>query len=474
MVKVKIGDKEYEFKHITLPADHGFDEKQLKFLQTLDEALVTAREGVSKKEDMEKIKTDLDASMKAMKADFDYDKIQAQLNDMYIKMNEFGASPLEATKEQNEAKELQLNNDWVRALLKKDKVKMAKASKELKTLTPIMHLGPATGTDAGDLSEDYTQGGYLVPELFTAEIHRYAIDGGVARREMAYMPFVGAGNTRKLNYQVTNVAVTWIDEAEIKGKTKPTTGQITQTLETCAAICILTEDLVEDSAFNFVSWVAQLIAEAIAAEEDDQFFAGAGAPFTGILTTAGTVGYALDATVGPLNMAIESLLNVPNSIPTGAVAGAKFYMHRTVWAAICSRRSDSVAADDSRGLFLSQVPGQGTPSTIWGYPVVLTEALPSLGDIYNTTDAVDVGQNDLTAEGDEPFIIFGNLKKTCVYGDKKGIRVKLLDQATVTDSGGNLINLAEQDMLAVRVHKRVGYAVVLASGICIISTGPTS
>jgi len=464
----------YEFKNITLPKDHGFSDEQLKFLQTIDEAMEKAKEQTSKKEDIETIKADLDVQMKALKADFNYEKMQEQLDAVFIKMAEFGGSPAGMSKEQNEAKELSLNNAWIRSFLKKDKAKMVEASTELKTLTPIMHLGPATGSDAGDLAEDYTQGGYLVPELFTAEIYRYAIDGGVARREFGYMPFNGAGNTRKLNYQLTNVAVTWIDEAEIKGKTKPTTDQVTQTLETCAAICILTEDIVEDSAFNFVSWVGQLIGEAIAAEEDDQFFAGTGAPFTGILTTAGTVAYNLSAAIGPLNMAIESLLNVPNSIPKGANPGAKFYMHRTVWAAICSRRSDSVTENDSRGLFLSQTPGQGTPSTIWGFPVVLTEAMPSLGDIYNTADAVDVGDNSLTAEADEPFIIFGNLKKTCVYGDKKGLRVKLLDQATVTDSGGNLINLAEQDMIAVRVHKRVGYAVVLASGICIVSTGPSS
>ena len=464
----------YKFKNITIPEEHGFDDEQLKFLQTIDEAMEKAKEQTSKKEDIETIKSDLEVQMKALKDNFNYDKMQEQINAVFIKLNDMGVPAVGATKEQNEAKELKLNNDWVRGLLKKDKAVMATASTELKTLSPIMHLGPATGTDAGDLAVDYTQGGYLVPELFTSEIYRFAISGGVSRREFKYMPFVGAGNTRKLNYQLTNVAVIWVDEAEIKGKTKPTTDQVTQTLETCAAICILTEDIVEDAAFNLVSWVSQLIGEAIAAAEDDQFFAGTGAPFTGILTTAGTVGLSLAADVGPIDMRPESLLAPTVAIPEGAVAGAKFYMHRTVWAAISARRSDAVAASDSRGNFLVQTPNQSSPGSIWGFPIVLVEAMPSMADLYGVTDMTDIDPDLDLSENDEPFIIFGNLQKTCVYGDKLGIRVKLLDQATVTDSGGNLVNLAEQDMIAVRVHKRVGYAVILASGICILSTGPTS
>jgi HK97 family phage major capsid protein len=97
---------------------------------------------------------------------------------------------------------------------------------------------------------------------------------------------------------------------------------------------------------------------------------------------------------------------------------------------------------------------------LWGYPVVPVEALPAVGD--------DDG------DADYPFLIFGNLQKCCVYGDKKGIRVKMLDQASVYDDNDELINLAEQDMVALRVHKRVGYAIVLPDGICVLQTGPSS
>jgi HK97 family phage major capsid protein len=75
---------------------------------------------------------------------------------------------------------------------------------------------------------------------------------------------------------------------------------------------------------------------------------------------------------------------------------------------------------------------------------------------------------------DLPFLIFGNLQKCVVYGDKQGLRVRVLDQASVYDDNDNLINLAERDMIALRVHKRVGYVIVLPLGIAVLTTGPVS
>ena len=99
--------------------------------------------------------------------------------------------------------------------------------------------------------------------------------------------------------------------------------------------------------------------------------------------------------------------------------------------------------------------------------------MPSAADLYGVDDFADIDMS-LLCDADEPFIIFGNLQKCVAYGDKQGIRVKLLDQASVYDENDQLINLAERDMLALRVHKRVGFVVILPAGICVLSTGATS
>jgi len=462
---------EYEFKYFKLPEDHEFDEKELKFLQTIDEALVKSAEGISKKEDIETIKTEFDDKIKEMAKEVDFKGLQKQINDVFVELEKKNLKPAE-TKEQVAAKERVLNSNWLRAVMKKDRTGVEKISKEIKTfqsaMEPIMHLGPSTD----EIDEDYSQGGYLVPQLLTSEILRFAEEGGVARREFNYLPFNGPGNSRYLHTLLTSVTVSWIDEAEEKPKTKPTTSRIEQTLSKLAAMVIFTEELLEDAAIDWVAYCSPLFGEAIAAEEDNQFFSGTGAPWTGIINNANVVGVALAAGVGPLEMRPEVLLGMPLAIPSTAVPGAKYYMHRSVFAAICARRSDAVSANDVKGNYLVQQPLNGAPGSLWGYPVVLVEAMPSLTDLgYGDGDFTELGGD---ADPDLPFIIFGNLKKCVIYGDKKGIRLQVLDQASVYDDNDNLINLAERDMIALRVHKRVGFLVVLPEGICVLSTGASS
>lgn len=452
-----------ELKFIVLPEDHEFDENQLKFLETLDEGLVKVGEGISKKEDIEAIKKEFDDKLTAMKNDVEFEKLQKQINDIYVEVAKVGMKPLMSEKEK-EQKERELNNKWIRAFLRKEDTKLKKIDAELKaSIDPVMHTGG--GTD--EIDEDYTQGGYLIPTLLLAEVNRFVTEGGIARREFRYLPFAGAGNSRYIPTLLTSVVVDWIDEGETKPKTKPTTSRVQQTLKKLAAMVILTEEIIEDTIIDLVSFCGQLLGEAIAAEEDNQFFSGTGAPWTGLINDANITSLALAAGAGPLDMRPEALLALTVSIPQGAVPGAKFYMHRTVWAAICARRSDAVAEGDTKGSYLVQQPSQGSPGSIWGFPTTLVEAMPSMADL-------GYGEGDDECDADEPFLIFGNLSKCVVYGDKKGIRVKLLDQASVYDDNNNLINLAERDMQALRIHKRVGYVTVLPSGLVILQTGPAS
>lgn len=452
----------YEFKFMRLPENHGFDEDHLKFLETIDRALVEAQNAISKKEDIEKIKKELDEKLAELRKDLKYEVIQKQLNEIFIKLEGTPIGGL--TKEQLKEKERDLNIKWLRALLKKDENKMKVIYKEIKGLEPVMH----TGVGSDDLDENFQQGGHFIPSLLAAEVNRFAIEGGVARREFRYLPFSGAGNSRNIPTLLTNVVVDWVEEGAKKSKTKPLIDKVTQSLKTLAAICILTEEIIEDAAIDLVSFVSQLLGEAIAAEEDNQFFSGDGNPWTGIINHPDVVIAPLAAGAGPLEMRPEALLAMTVAIPSTAAEGAKFYMHRTVWAAICSKRADAVTEGDQRGVFLVQEPTGTAPGTIWGYPVVLTDAMPSVSDVLD---------EDNKPIADQPFIIFGNLQKCCVYGDKQGLRVKVLDQASVTVQDSEtpvVINLAERDMVALRVHKRVGYVCVLPQGICVLQTGPSS
>lgn len=308
--------------------------------------------------------------------------------------------------------------------------------------------------DISGLSD--SAGGYLMPVELSAEVLRITEDQyGLARREMRYMPFSGPGNTRKIPSLASSVAVAWTDEAAKKSSTAPTFGIVTQTLKKLAAIVPMTEEILEDSSINLTALVAELFAEAVAKEEDIQFFNGTGSPWTGILNNgsvnvvnmAGTDGDAITA---------ENLLAMVDKTPSGALSGAKFYMNRTVFSKIRALRAGGSAAGDGQWLVSGAVGTE--PANIWGYPIVLSDAFPVV-----------------TADGDnKPLVLFGNLKRAAIFGDKQELRVKMLDQATVRNSGDSAdLNLAQQDMVAIRIVERVGYVLAIPTAVTVLKTQNT-
>jgi HK97 family phage major capsid protein len=330
--------------------------------------------------------------------------------------------------------------EFMKALLSRDVTKL----KELQTKTTTYNY-----------DDDGARGGYLIPEELKAEVLRIAeTQYGVARREMLYLPFTGPGNTRKIPTLASSVTVGWVNEGAKKGGTNPTFGLVTQTLKKLAAIIPFTEELLEDSAVNLTQLVAQLFAEAVAKEEDIQFFRGTGSPWTGLLNNGSVNVVNMGAGEDMSDITADDLLDMIDATPAGALSGAKFYLHRHALSYIRKLK------DVTSGQYIYQNPGNGLPGTIWNYPYELVEACP------------DKTAGEAQATG---IIAFGNLKLGAVFGDKQQIRAKVLDQATITDGDGStVINLAEQDMVALRLEERVGYVMALPTAVTVLKTGAVS
>lgn len=298
-------------------------------------------------------------------------------------------------------------------------------------------------------------GGYLIPEELRAEVLRIAENQyGLARRDMRYLPFTGPGNERKIPSLATSVSVFWTDEAATKKSTAPTFGIVTQTMKKLAAIVPMTEEILEDSSINLTALVAELFAEAVAKEEDLQFFNGDGTVWTGVLNN-GNVNVVNTTTTDPADVTAEDLLALIDATPTGALTGSKFYMSRTVYSTLRKLREDAVSAGDGKGGYLIQNPVAGEPATLWGYSIEVSDAFPAISTTGNS----------------KPFVLFGNLKRAAIFGDKQQLRVKMLDEATIRNVADDAdINLAAQDMVAVRIVERVGYVLALPSAVSVLKT----
>lgn len=337
---------------------------------------------------------------------------------------------------------------WFRALMDKD----------VKTLRTLEKGYMNEGTEAS--------GGYLVPPALLAEVNRFVQEAGVCRRDMRYLPFSGAGNSRKIPTLLSSVATYWVGEGGKKPSTKPTFAVVTQVLKKIAAICPMTEELIEDSAINIISLLGELFGEAVAVEEDRVFLTGKDAnaggtdPFTGVLHTTGVVPVAIgssDPTEKKFgNELVDAMNKALYSVPAEIRRQGKFYIHSDFFGVI------QRVKDDNKNYIVQQPQGD-RPATIWNKPVELVDVLP-----------------DITASGEgTPIGFFSYLGKTCAYGDKAGLRVKYLTEATIGEVEGEdgspaSINLAEQDMVALRIVKRTGYVPILPQGIAVLQLGDES
>jgi HK97 family phage major capsid protein len=306
---------------------------------------------------------------------------------------------------------------------------------------------------------DDASGGYLVPPpALMAEINRFTEQYGVARREMRYLPFSGPANSRKIPRLGSSVSVYWASEAGKKSKTKPSFELVTQTLKKIVAIAIYTEELVEDSAIDINALLGELFGEAVAKEEDRVFFAGNtddGDVYNGILNATGIVPVVMGDGDVAADIGVDDLIDMKYAVPKEVRQTGKFYGNSAIFK-LCEKLKDK---NDRYILHDAQ---NGNAPTLCGRPYEELDILPD---------------DDLVTE-ETPFLIYTNLKKTCVYGDKGTLRLKLLSEATLdfddSDESPNNINLAENDMQALRIVKRTGYVPVLPSGIAVLKTGGES
>lgn len=306
---------------------------------------------------------------------------------------------------------------------------------------------------------DDASGGYLVPPpALMAEINRFTEEYGIARREMRYLPFSGPNNSRTIPRLGSSVSVYWASEAGRKNKTKPSFETVTQTLKKIVAIAVYTEELVEDSAIDINVLLGELFGEAVAKEEDRVFFAGDtddGDVFDGILNATGVVAVSMGDGDVAADIDVDDLIEMKYAVPKMVRQTGKFYGNSAIFKA-CEKLKDNY------GRYILHDAQNGNAPTLCGRPYEEVDIMPD---------------DDLVTE-ETPFLIYTNLKKTCVYGDKGSLRMKLLTEATLdfddSDESPNNINLAENDMQALRIVKRTGYVPVLPAGIAVLKTGGES
>ena len=299
--------------------------------------------------------------------------------------------------------------------------------------------------------------GYTVDTELDAEIRYIQTLYGVARRNFEMLTL--SKGHYKANELVTDVTVAWVDEAGSMLSTQWVTGQNDLDLKKLYAIITFTNELLEDTEIDLFRFASERVAEGLAYKEDLAFFKGDGTAtygsFTGLLNSADVNPVTMTGTTFA-SLSADDLLDMIDDTPTGALGNAKFYMNRTIMSII--RKIKTTTENE----YIFQRPSESGPMTIWGYPVELVEVMPTASE----------------TDDDTPFIIFGDLKKGCIFGQKGGLRVERFDAGVVRNvANGDDINLITSDRQAVRFVERVGYMQSITSfkiPVTVLSTGVAS
>jgi HK97 family phage major capsid protein len=230
-------------------------------------------------------------------------------------------------------------------------------------------------------------GGYLVPEEYTAEILAFARDVSQALQMCRIWPM--SSDVRRIPAELTNISVTWPSEGSAPTESEPTVAEVELTAKKLGAYGIVSNELLQDSMVDVVSWLTEQMGEAKGLELDNQVLNGTGSPCSGILTAKCGYSVVMASETAFSAVTCTYISEMMSKLSEIKLRGAVFTMHRTVFHYLRS-------AKDSNQAFVYAQPGASMPETIWGLPYRINEKAP-------TTSAANTA-----------FISLGNWRYFCL------------------------------------------------------------
>lgn len=226
-------------------------------------------------------------------------------------------------------------------------------------------------------------GGYLVDPA-TAETIRSVLKATASIRTIANVV-----NVEATSYDVlidhTDIGAGWVAETGSAAETgTPTIDRITIPLHELSALPKASQRLLDDSAFDIESWLADRIADKFARSEAAAFVSGDGVDKPkGFLShptvddgawSWGNLGYVPTGTAGDFSTVepADAIVDLVYALPAQYRAGASFVMNSKTAGRVRKIK-------DAEGRFLwSDSLAATEPARLMGYPVLIAEDMPDI------------------------------------------------------------------------------------------------
>lgn len=265
-------------------------------------------------------------------------------------------------------------------------------------------------------------GGYLVPPEYNKEILDIMTSfSTIARNATTYNM-----GSKTLKIQKGATYPSWAfqeSEGDEKSVAPITFGQVELTRKNGGFIIPFSRSLLEDEAFDLMSYINKIAGLAYANGIENAGYNGNITPeIIGLMNNAnGTTVATIDGTTFG-SLIYKNLITIPDAVASQFTANAKWYMHRTVWSFIKTlekANGDFVLSSEER-----------TKKMIEGYPVELSD--------YSTAMSGSAVS--------KKFITFGDLSQAMAIGQRQAFSVDFSKDATV-NIGGTQFNFWQRGLV---------------------------
>lgn len=275
------------------------------------------------------------------------------------------------------------------------------------------------GTDAS--------GGYLVPDEFEKTLVKGLSEANIMR-QICKVIRTSSGE-RKIPVVASTPEASWIEE---NGKFEDATATFSQKVLSAHKLGLLikvSEELLQDSAFDMQAYLAGEFADAVAAKEEEAFIAGTG--------TGQPKGFLEDATAGVTAAKADAI--TADELMDLFYALKRPYRARATWMLNDATIKSIRKLKDGNGNYLWQPAlTAGQPNMILGRPVQTSAYMP-------------------TAAAEAKTVAFGDFSYYWI-ADRQGRVFRRLNEL-----------YAENGQVGFRAHERVDGTLVLPEAIVVLS-----
>lgn len=299
-----------------------------------------------------------------------------------------------------------------------------------------------TNVKAGYMNVSTTaDGGGFVPDAdMLNEVFSLEANYGVAAR-LCRTVNVSSDSVKAAALSATVSFTEVTTETGTKATTKPSFTYPTVDLREFAGIVVMTDQLLEDAAFDVRGFVAEELARAAAKKEDELLLTDA---TTGLTKIAGTVVVRIGAALA--NLDFDDVIDAQYGVPTASQEGGTWVLARAAVPVLRKIKS-------SDGSYIwGAAPNADTPATINGAPYYISEVM-----------------QDAATGLDKAYAVFGNFGRYAVLIRKAGLKLTFHDSGTV-NVGGTDYNLIQQDMTAMRAVIRRNVFIPLPGAFAVLKS----